>query len=168
MNLFDFPWIAAVILIIFLLVLALREWTEGRVLPIISPERGIAFFHVGVLVVGAILLSYGTSLLYQHAQQLSEYVALYPGARYAPEREAFTDKGQWVFVTGDSVEKVASSYRTLGERLGYKVVHDHASTSDRLLFARGGTQIFVTIEDEGSARVLYYSEDGSVRLVPIR
>lgn len=165
MNLFEFPWMVAWILIVFLLVLALREWTEGRMLPTISPERGIAFFHTGILLVGVVLICYGTFTLYRHANALGEFIALYPGARYAPEREAFTKKGEWVFVTNDSSDQVASSYRTLGEHLGYKVVFDHASSSDRLLFVRGGTQIFVTVEDEGSVRVLYYSEDGRVRLV---
>ena len=164
----QFPWVVSVVLIAVCLLLALREWIEGRDLPVANPERGIAFFHAGLLVGLSLLVGYGTMMLFRHAEALSSYIPPYPGARYAPEREALSELAQWIFVTEDQPDQIVANYETYARDLGYTLNHDRASTTDRLYFERDDARIFLTVENEGAVRVLYYSIAGSVRVVETR
>ena len=124
-------------------------------------------FHTIVLCVFALALTYGTMVLYAHAKALAEIIPLYPLARYAPEREAFEEKGVWVFVSPDSSEKISKYYTALAKQLGYQVTRDHDATRDRIYFSRAPLHLFLTISDEGGTRVLYYSEAGEVRTISV-
>ena len=167
MNWFDTPWIVALALIAFLLLLSVREFVFARQIPRHMPDRGIGFFHAVMLCFFAVALAYGTQVLYIHAEALAKIVPLYPLARYAPEREAFEEKGIWVFISADASSTISQYYKDTAEQLGYHFSSGDDGKFERIYLSRGTAHIFLTILDEGKVRVLYYSEAGEVRTITV-
>jgi hypothetical protein len=165
MNLFDLPWNIGLGLGVLLVLLALREFLHARRCPPTFPDRGVGFFHAVLLSVFALLVFVGMWRLWIRAQQLNAFIPIYPAARYAPEREAFADHTQWIFVSRDSGEDIHAYYRDVAGALGYRFVSDNGTTTERLLLTRGKDDLFITIVDERRTRVLYFSESGEVRVV---
>ena len=167
MIFFQLPWVLGVLIAAVLLFLAVREFLLARRYPHNLPERGMGFFHGFILLGFFVFVLYGMGLLYAHEQKLELIISVFPSARYAPEREAFEDEGTWVFVSSASSETIRSYYVELADQLGYRLAMNVDGATQRLLLSRERDNIFLTIEDRDNVRVLYYSEEGSVRVVEV-
>jgi hypothetical protein len=165
MTTFPQFWFYAALLIAFLLFLLGAECLHALRRATPDFDRGIRWFNVTVLlflVFGTIYFAYMIEL---HRKRLDLLITSYPSSRYAPERESFSVIERWVYMTQDQMPMIVTFYQQEAARAGYTVVTDEGATTSRLLFSRQGKQLFLTIENKETKRILYYSEEGDVRIV---
>jgi hypothetical protein len=132
---------------------------------IIPFDRGRHWFNVSILcalVLGAMYFTYALEL---HRKHLDLLITPYPSARYAPERESFPKTEKWVYVSRDSADAIITFYQQESARASFALVVNKGTTTSRLLFSRNEEQLFLTIENEGDVRVLYYSREGSAQIM---
>lgn len=128
-------------------------------------DRGGHWFNVSILSAVVLVAIYFTYTLELHRKHLELLITSYPSARYAPERESFPKTENWVYVSRDSVDAIIAFYEQESVRASFALVVNKGSTTSRLLFSRNEKQLFLTIENEGNVRILYYSKDGSVQVI---
>lgn len=146
-------------------ILAARELVHACRAPSVGPERGMHAFTALMFGCFAAVLLCGAVRLDRHRAILEQNFPVYPSARYAPERESFAVQREWIYLTHNDAEQVVAFYRATASRAGYALVVNDATGTARLLFARDDRRIFLTITDEGATRVLYYTQEGDVRIV---
>lgn len=150
-----------------LAMLALREVALASGLPRGHVDRGPHWFNAVTCLIIAAPVLYGSLLLQEHRSVLERIVPEYPSARYAPEREVLAEGKNWIYVTRDMSEAVVVYYRTYAKEGGYVLTENVGSSTSRLLFTWDHARLFLTIVDEGSTRVLYYSKEGEVSVFTI-
>ncbi len=170
MSWLELPWLPVSALLCLLCILAIREIFLSRSFLREDPERGMAVFNLSVLFIAVTGILCGVRFLYEHEQALEVEIPIYAHARYAPEREIFRDGAfskTWIYVTLDTADAIVDYYNTYTRTGAQKIIIDTSATaSPKLLFVSGNKKnIFLTIEKEKSATVLYYSEEGEVRTV---
>jgi hypothetical protein len=154
-------WIFTATLAAFIVFFALQQFILGIRLSAHHPDRGPLWFNAAILLVLAGGLLYGGNLLVTHHRELSKMIPPYPLARYAPEREPFTPTNTWVYVTHESTDEIVQFYHDEAPRWVYTLVVNRGTTTSRILFSQATKQMFLTIEEKGDKRILYYSEDGN-------
>jgi hypothetical protein len=166
MNPFELPWSALLIPLAVLLMLFLREVLLFIRIPRFHPERRMAAFNTIVLLGLFIAGVFGMRTLMLRDSTFVDLFPRYPHARYAPERELFSDGSTHIYVTADDPVAVIGFYTNTARGYGYQVtLDDHAKESGRAMFVRGKTVLFLTVMKEGNVTVLYVSENGSVTAV---
>lgn len=159
-------WFYAAVVIAPLLFLLGAEFVHATRKDNLDGDRGVRWFNVFILfimVIGVIFLTYRLEL---HRKQLLLLITEYPSARYAPEREPFGSVDQWIYVSHDTMDAIVLFYQEESVRVGYTLIPNKGTTTSRFLFTRDEEQLFLTIEDEGNVRALYYSKDGQAQIAP--
>lgn len=165
MTFFVFPWSILSVFAAIVLLLIVRECIIIIRTPAFHPERKMAIFNFAVLLLFFAASTYGIRLLVARDAQFAELFYRYPNSRYAPEREFFTQTGDWVYLTKDPVESVVDFYRNTSSPNGFRVTFD-ANHADKLfLFEKNGRKIFLTIVKEDKSTVLYFSQTGEIKLL---
>ena len=102
MSIFVFPWNALVICGSFLLLLLAREVALTLRLQRGDPEKGFAWFNAMILLILLAVVAGCSVNLMLREKHLADIVPLYPGSRYAPEKELMVEGQDWIFVTSDT------------------------------------------------------------------
>ena len=166
----ELPWLPVSLLIFLLCIVAIRELFLSRSFLPGDPERGMAVFNLCVLFIAVAGSLFGVRFLYAHEQILEAEIPVYTHARYAPEREVFRDgvfNKTWIYVSLDTADAIVEHYRMLPQSGVAKIIIDTSKPrTPKLMFQSAHNKnIFLTIETEDNASVLYYSEEGEVRTV---
>lgn len=167
MNLFELPWNAILAFEGLLFVLLVREAVLTFQLHASHPERGMAWFNAVILVFLLVAIFAGSSVLYLRVGQLASSLPLYPGARYAPERELLMQDQGNVFVTYDSTDVIRRFYEELESKSGWKVTMDDGVDAVRVLFQKDNEHFFLTVVNIGDTRLLFYGRQGEVTVTQV-
>jgi hypothetical protein len=165
MILLSAPWSIFLFVGILLVALFLKEAHYTFVMHPGNPERPIAWFNslviLGVVVVVVLCGCY----FFVREQQIAVLTELYPNARYAPEREVFAKGSDWIFVTSDTTREITAFYRLLASTTALYVTFDESGETTKILLSKDAHMIFLTIENTGERRVLYYGSEGKLEIV---
>lgn len=153
-------WFYSALLIGVLLVLFVMECVRACRAEATDFDRGRRWFNASILFIIGIATLYGTYVLEMHRTHLQSLITLYPGARYAPERESLSGSEQWVYVTKDPTDAIVDFYQHDSVRPPYALIVDKGTTTSRLLFSREEGKLFLTIAREGDIYIMYYSAEG--------
>lgn len=167
MNLFELPWNVLLCFECLLLVLIIREAILTFRLHPSHPERGIAWFNVFVLSALLIAVFAGGAALYLREVRIAALLPVYPGARYAPERELFQQDDSNIFVTYDATNMIKHYYASTASSSGFTVIMSDSPDATRILFQKSGRNFFLTVVNIGDARLLFYSKQGEVTVTEV-
>ena len=163
-NFFELPWSIFLTFEGLLVILILREAVLTFRLHPHHPERGMAWFNGLVLATLFIAVFAGASALYLREIRIAALLPIYPGARYAPERELFAHDESNIFVTYDATDVITRYYQHIASSSGLVVtIHDDRDAK-RILFQRDGRNFFLTVVNTGDSRLLFYSKQGEVTI----
>lgn len=165
------PWLPVTVLLALLLLLFVREFVLARNYMPGDPERGMSLFNLWVIFFTIVCVVFGTRHLFVHERTFEHMLPPYPHARYAPEREVFHGgafDSQWIYVSSDELDAIINFYRSTSDKNKIKMITDISATSSpKIMFTDGKKNIFLTIEREKNTSVLFYSEEGEARSVPV-
>lgn len=165
MSMLQIPWIILMFVPIIFALLALREFAILLSFPPLYPERKITVFNALVLCAFCVAGIFGLYALRAHVAHLRTLVEIYPTARFAPERELLSAHDEWVFVTKDSPNEIEQFYRKSASSTGVRFERDTHASIERLLLQKGEQKIFITLERENQQTLIFFSEEGEMRVV---
>ena len=167
MNIFELPWNVLLSFEGLLLVLIFREGVLTFRLNRHHPERGVAWFNVCILTALFIAAFAGGSALYLRGVRVALLFPVYPGARYAPERELFEHDDSSIFVTYDATDVITHYYERTASSSGFTVTTSDNHDATRVLFQKNDQNFFLTIVNTGNSRLLFYGKQGEVTVTPV-
>ena len=167
MNIFELPWNVLLSFEGLLVVLIFREGILTFRLNRYHPERGMAWFNVCILTALLIAVFAGGSALYLREVRISALLPVYPGARYAPERELFEHDDSNIFVTYDATDVITHYYERTASSSGFTITTSDGRDATRILFQKNGRSFFLTIVNTGNSRLLFYGKQGVVTVAPV-
>ncbi len=162
MNLFELPWNILLGFEGLLLVLIVREAVLTFRLNRYHPGRAVAWFNACILVILFAAVFAGGSVLYMREVRIAALLPVYPGARYAPERELFAHDDSNIFVTYDATDVIKRYYERTASSSGFTVTASDDHDAMRILLQKDGKNFFLTIVNAGDSRLLFYGKQGEV------